>query len=358
MARGRSEPGIAKAITSYDVARRAGVSQSAVSRCFTPRGGVSKQTRAKVMEAVDALGYRPNAIARSLITQRSNIVAIVLANLGYHPEYTAELSRSLSARGLHVLLFTLDHESEADHVIDRIWQYRVDGVIAGVALAHEHIAMLARRRTPLVFLNRPYPNVAVSSVGCDQIAGERLLVDRLVAAGHRRFGIIGGPLDAAVSGQRVNGARDRLRELGIEDVRVVSSEYDYAGARAATRALAATVGGIPDAIICASDMLAIGCMDEVRHALGLRVPDDVSIVGFDGASQAAWSSYDLVTVAQPLRTMVDAAVDMLLVRVDNPELGAEKRIYSGELIVGGSARLGVPEPEPVRSMRAASLPSR
>lgn len=342
MAQKSRTPSERKAITSYDVAARAGVSQSAVSRCFTPRGGVSKATRAKVMAAVDALGYRPNAIARSLITQRSNIVAIILANLGYHPEYTAELSRSLSTRGLHVLLFTLDHESGADAVIDQIWQYRVDGVIAGVALSAEHIAQLADRGTPLVFLNRMYPNLPVNSVCCDQIAGERLLIDRLIESGHKTFGIIGGPRDAAVSGERIEGARGRLHELSIDDVRVVNAPYDYEGGKEALRDLAAAAGRVPDAIICASDMLAIGCIDEARFAMKLRVPRDVSVVGFDGMSQACWSAYDLVTVRQPLRTMVEAAVDMLLARVADASLGAEKRVFSGEFVAGGSARLTMP----------------
>lgn len=331
-----------KAVTSYDVAERAGVSQSAVSRCFTPRGGVSKATRAKVMAAVDALGYRPNAIARSLITQRSNMVAIILANIGYHPEYTAQLSRSLTDRGLHVLLFTIDHECDADAVIDQIWQYRVDGVIAGVGLSAAHIGMLADRGTPLVFLNRMYPNSAVNSVCCDQIAGERLLVDRLVESGHRTFGIIGGPQDAAVSGERIAGARGRLRELEIDDVRVVNAEYEYEGGKRGLRELVAGTGRVPDAVICASDMLAIGCIDEARFGMGLTVPQDVSVVGFDGMSQAYWSSYDLVTVRQPLQTMVEAAVDMLLARVVDTSLGAEKRVFSGELVVGSSARLTTP----------------
>lgn len=335
----RSREADRKAVTSYDVAARAGVSQSAVSRCFTPRGGVSKATRAKVMEAVDALGYRPNAIARSLITQRSNMVAIILANIGYHPEYTAELSRSLSERGLHVLLFTIDHECDADAIIDQIWQYRVDGVIAGVGLSAEHIAMLAERRTPLVFLNRMYPNVAVNSVCCDQIAGERLLVDLLVESGHRTFGIIGGPEDAAVSGERIAGAQARLHELQIDNVRVVNAEYAYEGGKQGLRALVAAAGRVPDAVICASDMLAIGCIDEARFAMRLRVPQDVSVVGFDGMNHASWSSYDLVTVRQPLPIMVEAAVDMLLARVSDGALGAEKRVFSGELVAGSSARL-------------------
>lgn len=332
----RTAPG--RAITSYDVARRAGVSQSAVSRCLTPGGSVSAAMRARIMEAVAALGYRPNAIARSLITQRSNMVAIIVANIDYHPELTAWLSRCFADRGLHVLLFTIDHESDADRVVDQIWQYRVDGVIAAVTLPRHHVALLAERRTQLVFINRTYQDVATNSVCCDQAEGERLLVDRLVAAGHRRFGIVKGPPDSQVSVQRVEEAVDRLRRAGITDIVLADGEFDYASGRRAMLVLAA--GSTPDAVICANDMMAIGAMDAARHDLGLHVPDDISIVGFDGLVPASWSSYDLVTVKQPTRAMIMAAVDMLLARVDDPSLGTERRMFSGTFVAGSSARLG------------------
>lgn len=291
------------------------------------------------MRAVESLGYRPNAIARSLITQRSNMVAIIVANIGFHPEFTASLSRCFSARGLHVLLFTMDHESDADHVVDQIWQYRVDGVIAAVSLPGHHIKSFADRRTPLVFLNRYASDIPINSVCCDQAEGERMLVDRLVAAGHRRFGIIAGPSDSAVSLQRVEEAVHRLGRAGVGDVQIVSGEFDYQSGRAAMHDLAARSAGVPDAVICANDMMAIGAMDAVRHDLGLRVPDDVSIVGFDGLAQAYWASFDLVTIRQPITAMVEAAIDMLMARVENPGLGTEKRMFSGELVLGGSARM-------------------
>lgn len=328
-----------KPVTSYDVAKRAGVSQSAVSRCFTAGGSVSKVTRAKIMAAVDALGYRPNAIARSLITQRSNMVAIIVANIGFHPEFTACLSRCFTARGLHVLLFTMDHESDADRVVDQIWQYRVDGVIAAVRLPRSHVETFAKRKMPLVFLNRYASDIPINSVCCDQIEGERLLVDGLLAAGHRRFGIIAGPSDSAVSAQRVEEAVRRLEQAGMRDVAIVEGEFDYDSGRRAMRALASN-GTAPEAVICANDMMAIGAMDAVRFDLGLAIPDDVSIVGFDGLNQAYWASYNLMTIRQPVSAMVEAAVDMLMARVDSPGLATEKRMFSGELVRGGSAKAG------------------
>ena len=327
-------------MTSYDVAARAGVSQSAVSRCFSPGGSISDRTRAKVKAAADELGYRPNAIARSLITQRSNMVAIIVANIDFHPQLTALLSRCFTARGLHILLFTLEHERDADRVVDQIWQYRVDGVVAAVHLPPRHVEAFAGRRTPLVFLNRLYRDLPTSSVCCDQVEGERMLVDRLVAAGHRRFGVVAGPSDSQIGEERVAEAVRRLRETGIADIAHARGEFDYDSGRRAFHRLAADGGGRPpDAVLFANDSMAMGGMDAARYDLGLRVPDDVSVVGFDGQPQAVWASYDLVTVRQPLFAMVDAAADMLLARVEEPDLGAERRMFSGELVTGTSARI-------------------
>lgn len=324
--------------TSYDVARMAGVSQSAVSRCFTPGASVSAKTRAKIMKAAEALGYRPNAIARMLITKQTNLLAVIVANLGFNPDFTLAISRLLAERGLNMLFFTVEHEADADRVIDQLWQYRVDGVLSAAELSERHIAMLAERRVPLVFLNRFYDAVSINTVCCDQAGGERWLVDRLIAGGHRRFAIITGPRDSAVSRQRVQGATERLAASGLEAPRLAGGDFTYEGGRAAMRSLA-DKGTLPDAILCANDMMALGCIDEARLALGLDVPGQLSIVGFDGSAPGRWASYDLTTIGQPTRAMVSAAVDMLAARFDDPTLATEKRLFSGEPILGGSARL-------------------
>ena len=172
--------------TSYDVARHAGVSQSAVSRCFKPGASVSKKMRERVMKSVRELGYTPNAIARGLITRRSNMVAVIISNLNFYPEVLSELSNRFTERGVHVLLFTLDYESDVSRVLDQVWQYQVDGVIAAAHLEQGQIEQFAERQIPLVFYNRSYQDVPVSSVCCDQVEGERMLVTCWSAAGSTR----------------------------------------------------------------------------------------------------------------------------------------------------------------------------
>ena len=326
-------------VTSYDVARHAGVSQSAVSRCFKPGASVSKKMRERVMTAVKELGYKPNAIARGLITRRSNMVAVIVSNLNFYPEVVSELSTRFTERGVHVLLFTLDHESDVSRTLEQVWQYQVDGVVVAAHLSPEEIAAFDERNVPLVFYNRSYADTQVSSVSCDQVEGERTLINLLLEGGtHKSYAIVSGPADSVVSMQRTRGALDRLREHGIDDVVQVTGDYSYESGRRAVQQVVEMRGSVSDAIICANDMMAFGAMDELRYHLELDVPGDVSVVGFDGVRAASWSSFDLATIAQPVESMAEAAVSMLMDRVDNYDLPPEKRLFSGVLRRGSSIR--------------------
>lgn len=325
--------------TSYDVARLAGVSQSAVSRSFRPGGSVSAATRARVIAAAEALGYRPNAMAQGLITRRSNLVAVVISNLTnlHYPEVLAELSARLGARDIRVLLFALAGESEIDAVLDQLFRYRVDGAIVAARLSAGQLAQFARYGVALVLYNRQDESAPVSSVCCDFLAGETLLIDGLIAAGCRRFAIIGGPPDSAVGEARMAGALARLARAGLADVPVDRGDFSYDGGFAAAERL---LQRAPlDAICAVNDVMALGAMDAAR-ALDLAVPGDVSVVGFDGVAPATWRAYDLTTIRQPVGRMAEAAVAMLLERIESPGVQPARRLFSGDLIRGGSARLG------------------
>lgn len=326
-------------VTSYDVARHAGVSQSAVSRCFKPGASVSKKMRDRVMTAVRELGYTPNAIARGLITRRSNMVAVIVSNLNFYPEVVSELSARFTERGVHVLLFSLNHESDVSRTLEQVWQYQVDGVLAAAHLSREEIGAFVERKIPLVFYNRSYEDVQVSSVSCDQVEGERALINRLAASGlHESYGIIAGPADSVVSMQRTRGALERLKEFDVRDITQVSGDYGYKSGRRAVQEIVAKRGAPPDAIVCANDMMAFGAMDELRYHLDFDVPGDVSVVGFDGVRVASWSSFDLATVVQPVESMAEAAVSMLLDRADNYQMPPEKRLFAGVLRDGSTIR--------------------
>ena len=325
--------------TSYDVAELAGVSQSAVSRVFQDGASASKAMRKRVMAAADKLGYRPNAIARGLITQRSNMVAVVISKLTnlYYPEVLVQLTQRFSERGVRVLLFALERESDTGSVIEQMLQYRVDGILTAAMFTAEQLHTIENAHIPVVFYNRTSDDQQVSSVRCDQQEGERWLVDELVNAGHKSFGIVEGPADSVVSIERKMGAMDELAKMGITDVTNVSGDYGYETGRQCFSELVQKHGSAPDAVIAANDVMAIGCIDEAREAFGLKVPGDISIVGFDGVGPAQYAAYDVTTVRQPVHRMTESAASMLIDRIENNELSPEKRVFSGERIRGGSA---------------------
>ena len=327
--------------TSYDVARIAGVSQSAVSRCFAPGASIAPATRDRIVKVAAELGYHPNALAQGLISGRTNMVAVLISSLTnlYYPEVLAELCRQLNARDIRVLLFSLSHESEVDAVLDQVWRHSVDGVISAARLSDAQIRLFADHDVPLVLYNRTAKAAPAASVCCDSAAGERDLVEGLLAAGHKRFGIIAGPDDSYVGEERRIAAEGRLHDAGIEGVPMVRGDFSYESGRQGVHALAAA-GPLPDAIICVSDLMAVGAMDAARIDLKMSIPMALSVVGFDGSGPARWANYEVTSIRQPVRRMTEAAVSMLIERIEDGDTPAERRLFGGELLRGQSARLG------------------
>ena len=329
--------------TSYDVARRAGVSQATVSRCFMPDSRVSPIVRRRIEEVANELGYRPNAIARSLITRRSNLVAIVISNLTnlYYPEVLSELSQGFSERGVRVLLFTLPRETEIDLVLEQVWQYRVDGLVAAARLSPEQASEFERHCVPLVFFNRRLRAPNVSSVVCNQLQGVRALVGGLFAAGHRRFAVISGPRDSLVGQERLRGILLCLRKQGAASPVVVDGDFGYDGGVRAMHEIMKLSRKPPDAIICTSDITAVGCIDAARYDFSIKVSEELSVASFDGVDPAHWRAYRLTTFRQPMHEMADAAVSILMDRIEDPSLPPVTRVFSGTIESGQSARIAL-----------------
>jgi len=328
-------------VTSYDVALLAGVSQSAVSRCFKPGASVSEATYARVMKAAEGLDYIPNAAARSLITRRSNMVAVLISNAAnlYYPEALSELSQQLNRRGKRVLLFTLQQESDLEHVLGDVWQYQVDGVVAAAGLSESQLAEFARRRVPLVVFNRRQ-HEQVSSVICDQHEGGRMLVSRLAATGHRQFAIIAGPMDSSLGRERLRGATECLRELGLPEPAIVTGQFDYASGGRGLRELVARLGKAPDALICCNDIMAIGALDCARRELAIDVPGRMSVVGFDAVEPASWASYKLTTLRHPIQKMALSTADLLTTLIESEgDALPEARVFLPQFVEGETARL-------------------
>lgn len=327
-----------KRVTSYDVAREAGVSQSAVSRVFLKGRSVSAKTREKVLSTAQKLGYKPNAIARMLITQRSGMVAVILssrANLNY-PDVLSLLNKQLAERNERVLLFTLDEESDLDQLLEHIWTYQVDGVIALAAHFDDaSIQQFREHNIPVVLYNRRVLDQSASSVCCNHEQGISQLIHILLAHGHQQFLVVSGPADSDVGNERRNAALQVLQQQGFSDVPVVFGDYSYESGR---EALAEYLRNNPPptAVICGNDVMAIGVIDEAKECHNLQVPTDLSVVGFDGIGASQWHSYQLTTIKQPIEQMTKAAVDILLEQIESPDTPTQLRLWSGALIEGDS----------------------
>ncbi len=339
--RNRPPAGPRGPVTSIDVARRAGVSQSAVSRTFTPGASVSEATRAKVMEAARALGYSPNAIARSLITRRSRMIGVIVAYLDnhYYPLLLETLSQRLQREGYHTLLFFTQTGAPVDTVLQEILQYQVDGIIMFSAVLSSDLADLcAAQGIPVVLFNRTVDDAAVSSVSSDNVAGGRLVGRFLAAGGHARVAYVAGVEDSSTSRDRERGLVEGLAEGGLALHARAVGGYTLDGARLAALALFDRADP-PDAIFVASDHMALAVLDTLRFELRLSVPDDVSVVGYDAIPLGAAPSYRLTSVRQPNDEMVAEAVRLILSRIGAGEDGGPERVaLPVRLVVRESAR--------------------
>lgn len=350
------------AVSAQAVAKRAGVSQAAVSRAYTPGASISDELRERVLRAAEELGYQPNAIARGLITSRMGIIGLVVGDFA-NPFYTQvieELSVQLQQNGLHPLLFVVPKEHPVDEVLPQILQYQVDAIVIAAATMSSAMAWeCLRRGTPVVLFNRNVPDTPTHVIATDNYGGGRQAAQLLAHSGFRRLAYISGHADTSTSRDRERGFLAALEELGLEPPEKTAGNYSYEGARASAAALLKRRRR-PEAIFCANDLMAMGVLDAARD-LGISVPDELSIIGFDDVPQAAWGSYELTTFRAPIRAMAQATVELLdrLRDASTPQQVTYK--IPAELVIRRSARLtpeglvasgsSLPEPPPQRARR-------
>jgi DNA-binding LacI/PurR family transcriptional regulator len=328
-------------VTSYDVARTAGVAQSTVSRCFRGDSNISPSTRACVLDAARRIGYTPNALARGLITQRSDMVGVIATRytLRGNPDVIHAIGEALAEAGKQLLLVTARDDSPTLGDLRGALEYPLDGLISCVLMADEDLADLRERGINLVLYNRISLRIPVDGVTTNHREAAAAAASVLVRAGHRRFLCVGGPPEAPVSRARIAGFLDRLGSLGIEQTPVIETDYSYGQGH--DRFLAAMEGAIPpEAVFCANDQIALGVMDACRFRLGLAVPGDISVVGFDDIAEAARPVNDLTTIRQNSVEMARLAVQVLLRRLAEPDLPVMNTQVEAVFVARGSARLG------------------
>jgi LacI family transcriptional regulator len=325
--------------TIYDVARLAGVSTATVSRALNGTGQVAGAKRKAIDEAVEQLGYRPNTIARSLVTRSTQTIALLLPDITnpFYAELVAGIHQLTLERDYTMLLCTTDFDPEQEERYLRLLRAKhVDGALVdGLVLPPERIARFVEDGFPIVCLDRDVDSPAVPLVQVDNRMGARLATEHLLSLGHRRIAhIMGAP--ARISEERLLGYQGALADAGVaaDSALVALGNFTETGGH---DAMAALIEAAPDltAVFAGNDLSAIGAMN-VISASGRRVPDDVSIVGFDDVRLSEYTSPPLTTIRQPAGEIARHATELLLGMIAGRRPPRLLHRFTPELIVRDS----------------------
>jgi len=316
-------------VTLKDVALRAGVSRSAVSRTFTEGASVAPKTRRKVEKAAAELGYHPNALASSLTTGRTKLIGLVSNN--FHNPLFLEIfdlfTRGLQERGLRPLLVNLSDETDPANSVRMLRQYSVDGVIVASSTLPPEFALAFREAgVPVVHSfgrHSSTPNVHV--VGIDNVECGRMAARTLVAHGYSSVAFLAGPEAATSTRDRMAGFTEEIaRNPGVACSVSFAEAYSFDAGRAEmTRLLAGTPA---EAYFCGDDVLSIGALSAIQSA-GLRVPEDIGLIGLNDMEMARWENIDLTTIRQPIAQIIGSSVELIVAMLEDPGRYPEARLF-------------------------------
>ncbi|GAA5141709.1 LacI family DNA-binding transcriptional regulator [Nocardioides marinquilinus] len=309
--------------TLDEVARMAGVSRATASRAINGAEKVSPRARSAVDAAVRALGYAPNPAARSLVTRRTDSVALVVPEsddvLFSDPFFARTLSgvsRVLGARDLQLVMLLAGPGDDEQRMLRYLRNRHIDGaIVVSHHRKHQLSDQLAGMGLPCVFVGRPWTSIdRVAYVDTDNVAGGSQATEALIARGCRRIGTVAGPADMTAGVDRLRGWRSAMREAGLADDAVVHGDFTEAGGEAAAEQLLAEHPDL-DGLAVASDLMAVGALRALARA-GRRVPDDVAVVGYDDIGVAERTSPPLTTVHAPVGDMAEQAARLLIEQLD------------------------------------------
>jgi LacI family transcriptional regulator len=321
-----------------DVAERAGVSVTSVSHVINQTRVVSGELRERVLNAMNELGYQPNALARSLRRKETYTVGVIMTNSAdpFFAEVTRGVEDTCFDQGYNIILCNSDSDLDKELFYTSVLtKKRVDGILflAAGGKSTEHIRTVQKRGTPLVVVDRYIPDIAVDTVLIDNAHGGWLATHHLIELGHQCIGCITGPSDLTLSAERVTGYRRALQEAGlrIDESLIVKGDFQYeSGYRAAQQFLARPTP--PTAIFACNDLMAIGAMNAAIKQ-GCQSPAQLSVIGFDDIRPASYTNPLLTTVAQPKYEMGSIATTMLLERIHNQDMPPRQKLLDTYLVV-------------------------
>jgi LacI family transcriptional regulator len=303
------------AATIRDVAQKAGVSVATVSRVLNDSGPVSETTRERVEEAVMELQYTPHGAARSLSTRRTTNLGVILPDLygEFFSQVIRGMDRATRLAGYHLLLSSSHADQDEVSAALRVMRARVDGLIVmSPDLSPEELTRVVPPGSPVVLVNSPGVSDQFDTLNVDNRGGVRRVVRHLAELGHRRIGLIGGAPSNFDAWERRQGYREGLKEMGL-DWRAeweVTSDFTKSGGHAGGRFLS-RVKERPTAVFAANDSMAVGALSAFQEA-GLRVPEDMALVGFDDVPISRYVTPPLSTVHVDLTQLGERAVELLL----------------------------------------------
>ncbi|MEP4249255.1 LacI family DNA-binding transcriptional regulator [Tateyamaria sp.] len=320
--------------TLKDVAIKAGVSTSAVSRTFTDGASVSDKMRRKVEKAAADLGYSPNFLARSLTTRRTKLIGLVSNNF-HNPIFLQVFdlfTKGLQDRGLRPLLVNLSSETDPEHSVQMLNQYSVDGVVVASSTLPPAFSKAFRdKRIPVVnTFGRYSSSPEVHVVGIDNAEAGRMAAQTLVARGYKNVAFLGGPEAATSTQDRLKGFLEGLSQH--PDITVSHSfatEYSFQAGR--SEMLRLTESDLAEAYFCGDDVLSIGVLSAIKDA-GLKVPGDIGVIGFNDMEMSSWENIALTTIHQPIKQIINSSVELMTAMLDEPDRYPEARLFPCRII--------------------------
>ena len=322
-----------KIATSQDVAILAGVSQSAVSRCFTKGASISSRTRLRVREAAKKLGYKASNINNSLSSENTGLVGVILPYITnrYYPEVLSELHEALRMRGYRILLITTDDSEELDEkLIQPYLKEKLIAIITATKPTDTFVESCNEQKIQVIAYNRNFKIPTTSSVACDHRYGAEVIAKHLSSNKHSKVGLIEGIKGSFVSDERCKGFKNYIKNTKNIKLSIEKGNFTYEGGYQATEKILKNKN--ISAIFCADDSMAFGCLDFIKDKTNLKIPQQIEVIGYDDMIMANWESYNLSTLRQPIRQMSKLVTQLIDDYISDPEFEAANHLIEGKFI--------------------------
>jgi len=329
-------------VTIRDVAAAAGVSYQTVSRVLNDKPDVADETRRRVWQVIEELGYQPSAVARSLVFKKTHTLGLITADFSDYFFTQVIIGAEVEARrsGYFFLLGSTERNpADEPEYLRLLTERQVDGILFARPSTEgdsEHLVSLVRQGVPLVTTAYYIPGEELMVVDVDNLEGGLQATNCLIQAGHRRIGMISGPASWKSADDRARGYRLALEQAGValNESFIERADWSLQGGYEAMKRL---LNRVPEltALFAQNDWIAIGAMKALREA-GRRLPDDVAIVGYDDLPVAAYTDPPLTTIHQPMQEVGQLAARLLIQSVEDPDMEREEVLLKPELVRRGS----------------------